>query len=524
MRAIDRMVNTAVMSPRAPSVPLPGPAFNGAEDMIAAVRNGSAEVFAPPPVTRPPIPAARLVATLDVLIVLSLFVALIIGINLDYMPDGLDAFLALRFTVKNAIVVGGFVAAIAFACHLVGLYNALRVRRWRDEVKRVLMATIAITVIAAVAPLAGQSNASVDRLSLLLFSVVTFAALTTFHALRARLTYDTQRRRAIIIGTGPRALRIYRALSADVLTPYRVLGFVDAPRESGHVANSFIERRTLGRLEDLETLLGREHVDEVYIGLPVKSQYGQIEETIRTCEHLGVKALYPADIVDTTLAKPRALTTANSGPHVQLQMAPEGMLVHIKRVIDFVGASAALLVLSPIIVAAAIGIKATSTGPVIYAQERYGLNRGRFRMFKFRTMVQNAERLQASLESQNEASGPVFKIANDPRITPIGRFLRRSSIDELPQLFNVLSGDMSLVGPRPLPLRDVDRFTRSGDLRRFSVRPGVTCLWQVSGRSGVGFDEWVALDLQYIDRWSLFLDLVILLRTVPAVLRGTGAR
>jgi exopolysaccharide biosynthesis polyprenyl glycosylphosphotransferase len=492
--------------------------------MIAAVRNGSAEVFAPRPATPRPIPAARLVATLDVLIVLSLFVALIIGINLDHMPDGLDAFLALRFTVKNAIVVAGFVAAIALVCHAVGLYNALRVRRWGDEVKRVLMATSAISVLAALVPLAGQSNASVDRLSLLMFAVATFAALTTFHALRARLTHDAQRRRAIIIGTGPRALRIYRALSADVLTPYSVLGFVDAPRASGHVNNAFIERRTLGSLEELETLLGREHVDEVYIGLPVKSQYGQIEETIRTCEHLGVKALYPADIVDTTLAKPRALTSANSGPQVQLQMAPEGLLVHIKRVIDIVASSAALVLLSPIMIAAAFGIKATSDGPAIYAQERYGLNRRRFRMFKFRTMVQNAEGLQASLESQNEASGPVFKIANDPRITPIGRFLRRSSIDELPQLFNVLRGDMSLVGPRPLPLRDVDRFTRSGDLRRFSVRPGVTCLWQVSGRSGIGFDEWVALDLQYIDRWSLLLDLVILLRTVPAVLRGTGAR
>ena len=348
--------------------------------------------------------------------------------------------------------------------------------------------------------------------------------LTAFHALRARLTHDAQRRRAIIIGTGPRALRIYRALSADVLTPNSVLGFVDAPRASSYVANSFIERRTLGRLDELETLLGREHVDEVYIGLPVKSHYGQIEETIRTCEHLGVKALYPADIVDTTLAKPRALTSGNSGPHVQLEMAPEGVLVRVKRVIDLVGASAALVLLSPIMLATAIAIKLTSEGPVIYAQERYGLNRRRFRMFKFRTMVQNAEGLQASLESLNEASGPVFKIANDPRITPIGWFLRRSSIDELPQFFNVLRGDMSLVGPRPLPLRDVDRFTRSGDLRRFSVRPGVTCLWQVSGRSGVDFDDWIALDLQYIDRWSLILDLVILLRTLPAVLRGTGAR
>ena len=145
-------------------------------------------------------------------------------------------------------------------------------------------------------------------------------------------------------------------------------------------------------------------------------------------------------------------------------------------------------------------------------------------MYKFRTMVRDAEHQQAALESRNEASGPVFKIANDPRLTPVGRFLRKTSIDELPQLFNVLRGDMSLVGPRPLPLRDVGRFSRPGDLRRFSMRPGVTCLWQINGRSALPFDDWIALDLRYIDRWSLLLDMLILVRTVPAVLRGTGAR
>jgi lipopolysaccharide/colanic/teichoic acid biosynthesis glycosyltransferase len=233
--------------------------------------------------------------------------------------------------------------------------------------------------------------------------------------------------------------------------------------------------------------------------------------------------LYPADIVDTTLAKPRMLS-ADSGPHVQLQMAPEGMLVRVKRCIDVIGALGALVPLAPLMLAAAAAIRLTSDGPVIYAQERYGLNRRRFRMFKFRTMVQDAERLQASLESQNEASGPVFKIADDPRITPLGRFLRRTSIDELPQLLNVLRGEMSLVGPRPLPLRDVKLFTRTGDLRRFSMRPGVTCLWQISGRSGIGFDDWIRLDLQYIDRWSLLLDLRILVGTIPAVLKGTGAK
>jgi lipopolysaccharide/colanic/teichoic acid biosynthesis glycosyltransferase len=162
-------------------------------------------------------------------------------------------------------------------------------------------------------------------------------------------------------------------------------------------------------------------------------------------------------------------------------------------------------------------------GPVIFAQERFGFNKRRFRMFKFRTMITDAEALQSTLEDRNEAAGPVFKIKDDPRVTRIGKFLRKTSLDELPQLWNVLRGDMSLVGPRPLPLRDVHRFSESWLMRRFSVRPGVTGLWQVSGRSDLTFSRWVALDLQYIDRWSLGLDLKILAMTVPAVLKGRGA-
>jgi exopolysaccharide biosynthesis polyprenyl glycosylphosphotransferase len=511
------------MTPGVHSIPLSPPPLDEPGATQAVVRDGSAEFLTPRSSTHRPIPAAGVVAIVDVLIVLSAFLAMIIGINLDYMPAGLDAFLALRFTVKNVIVVSAFVAGTVFVLHCAGLYDAWRVRRWGDEVRRLLTATIGITAIAAIMVLTGQSRVAVDGVSIGLFAAMTLLALMAFRGLRARLTHDALRRRVIIIGTGPRAVRIYRALSADFLTPYRVLGFVDSLNTDVSVPNSFIARRTLGRLEDLETLLVGEQVDEVHVGLPIKSHYRQIQNTIQTCEHLGVKVLYPADIVDTTLAKPRMLS-ADSGPHVQLQMAPEGMLVRVKRCIDVIGALGALVPLAPLMLAAAAAIRLTSDGPVIYAQERYGLNRRRFRMFKFRTMVQDAERLQASLESQNEASGPVFKIADDPRITPLGRFLRRTSIDELPQLFNVLRGEMSLVGPRPLPLRDVTRFTRTGDLRRFSMRPGVTCLWQISGRSGIGFDDWIRLDLQYIDRWSLLLDLRILMRTIPAVLRGTGAK
>jgi lipopolysaccharide/colanic/teichoic acid biosynthesis glycosyltransferase len=161
---------------------------------------------------------------------------------------------------------------------------------------------------------------------------------------------------------------------------------------------------------------------------------------------------------------------------------------------------------------------------VLFAQERYGYMKRRFRMQKFRTMVVEAERLQATLEQWNEASGPIFKIRNDPRITRVGRLLRRSSLDELPQLWHVLTGEMSLVGPRPMSSRDVSRFEDPWLMRRFSVRPGLTGLWQVSGRSELGFEQWIRLDLEYIDQWSLWLDWQIVLKTIPAVLKGTGAQ
>ena len=170
----------------------------------------------------------------------------------------------------------------------------------------------------------------------------------------------------------------------------------------------------------------------------------------------------------------------------------------------------------------AFAIRLDSSGPIIFAQERVVYNRRRFPTYKFRTMVEGADRMQADLEHLNEASGPVFKIRRDPRITRIGTFLRKTSLDELPQLFNVLRGDMSLVGPRPLPVRDVERIDVRWHKRRFSVKPGITCLWQASGREP-DFEEWIKADMEYIDGWSLGLDLKILLRTIPAVITRQGA-
>ncbi len=177
----------------------------------------------------------------------------------------------------------------------------------------------------------------------------------------------------------------------------------------------------------------------------------------------------------------------------------------------------------PILAIVALAIKLDSSGPILFAQERVGLSKRRFKLLKFRTMVDGAEAMQSKLEHLNEMDGAAFKIKNDPRVTRVGRILRKTSLDELPQLINVLKGDISLVGPRPLPLRDVERFDADWHRRRFSIKPGITCLWQIMGRNNIPFEKWMELDMEYIDRWSLWLDLKILAKTIPAVLRGSGA-
>ena len=201
----------------------------------------------------------------------------------------------------------------------------------------------------------------------------------------------------------------------------------------------------------------------------------------------------------------------------------EGGALIVKRLLDVVVSLLLIVVLSPLLMLTALAIRFSSAGPVLFLQERLGRNKRHFRVYKFRTMYPDAEARMAELERFNELSGPVFKIRDDPRITPLGKSLRKYSIDELPQLFNVLKGDMSLVGPRPLALRDCQAFQKDWHRRRFSVRPGITCLWQVNGRNNIPFERWMELDMEYIDTWSLWLDLKILLWTVPAVVKGSGA-
>jgi exopolysaccharide biosynthesis polyprenyl glycosylphosphotransferase len=466
------------------------------------------------------VPAARLLALLDAGLIVAALLIAFLGRSDERWTVSLVAFFSARVHVYDTVLFMLFGAAVYFTFDTAGLYEATRLRRWHEEAMRLLQATGVLAGVAGLAIAFSHPHVA-DSGAILRFWIGSCTAVTLARAAHRVLARSSTRpRRVLIVGSGPHALRICRQLSAEPLTRYQVLGFVDTNEDA---RSAFIRRRTLGTLEMLEALLVREHVDEVHVGLPVKSHYLQIQETIRVCERIGVKVMYGADIFGTAFARPRVEQAIGAAARVELQVVADGWQVAAKRVIDICGAVLVLIVLSPLMTAVAVAVRCSGPGPVVYAQERYGLNRRRFRMLKFRTMVPDAERLQAALETLNEAQGPVFKIANDPRVTPLGRWLRRTSIDELPQLFNVLRGDMSLVGPRPLPLRDVALFTRSSDMRRFSVRPGVTGLWQVSGRSGLDFDRWIALDLHYIDRWSLALDARVLARTIPAVIRGTGA-
>ncbi|MEM1294363.1 MAG: sugar transferase [Verrucomicrobiota bacterium] len=250
-----------------------------------------------------------------------------------------------------------------------------------------------------------------------------------------------------------------------------------------------------------------------------------VEEAIRACETEGVEAWLSTDFLRTEHAKPK-FDVLGGLPMLVFRMTPEDYWALLaKNVLDRVLALLLLILSSPIWLFAAIGIRRASPGPVIFQQERGGRYGKPFLMYKFRTMSMDAESQQKVMSEQNEQDGPAFKMTDDPRVFEFGRFLRKMSIDELPQLINILKGEMSLVGPRPLPIYEVERIEKSAQRRRLSVKPGLTCLWQVSGRSKITkFDEWVALDLKYIDNWSLWMDLRILWRTIPVVLKGSGAQ
>jgi exopolysaccharide biosynthesis polyprenyl glycosylphosphotransferase len=467
----------------------------------------------------------RLGAFVNALVTLLVMVTIFVAVNRDNMPSGPAEFLAMRITMKNLLLAGICITGSAWAFQVFGLTKPLLTASWTDEVVRVTKACTVAAAFATLFPLTSQSGSF--RLTYFLAFMPTTIAACLFGRFLARLIVERFARRlsgirtVVIVGSGSRALALYEQIRASRHCCFEILGFVTSP--TCNEVSQEIRHLVIGSVADLEGVLMRQAVDEVLITLPAESSHAEIQFTITTCERAGVEARYHlSDIFALSVAKP-AVEPEGTSPVVRLKVVQDDARMLVKRAIDVAGALSALILLAPLLLLVAAAIRITSPGPAIFVQERYGLRKRRFRMYKFRTMVRDAEALQAGLESLNEAKGPAFKIRKDPRVTPLGWVLRKTSLDELPQLFNVLRGEMSLVGPRPLPARDVSRFERATLMRRFSVKPGLTCLWQVNGRSDTDFERWINLDLQYIDQWSLGLDLKILCQTVPTVLSGRGA-
>ena len=380
-------------------------------------------------------------------------------------------------------------------------------------------ALVVSTVIMAL-----STREGIDRQFLLAFCAATAVIILVLRTAARGLLFALQsrgifRRHVVLVGANERTIRL-----ADTLrrrSGYVVEGVLDDdPDRARDLEGKGIAY--LGTTETLEAVIEAKRLSEVYVCLPMRSSYEQIEDITRLCGRVGVEVRVVADLFPLQVAQ-NWLMYIDDIPLISLSTIPETRArLALKRFVDLAVSTLLLIPLLPAFVLIGILIKLETKGRVFFTQERVGQNQRRFNMLKFRSMVADAEKLRADLEALNEADGPVFKIRDDPRVTRVGRFIRKYSIDELPQLINVWIGEMSLVGPRPPLSSEVEQYSWS-QRRRLSVRPGMTGLWQVSGRSDVEFEEWVELDLKYIDTWSLSHDFLILLKTFRAVLEGRGA-
>jgi len=438
-------------------------------------------------------------------------------------------FLEIRIKLQNFIIFALLLWVWQFIFVMLGLYGSKRLSSRRAEAWDVVRATsLSALVLLFTAMLLGF------RMVTPMFVAVFWAFSTTFGVLSRMIIRTYQRRlrasgrnlrNMLIIGANQRAIEFAKTLQSKSELGYRIIGFAD----NDWAGVGELDKHgwsVVCKLEQLRTFLRRSVVDEVVIAVPMRSFHDLASDVAAMCEQQGIILRVLSDLFNLKTRSPRAEDFEDSSLITHYTSIDEGWPIVIKRGLDFVLSLTLLIAIAPLLLLAAILIKLTSPGPVFFVQKRIGLNKRMFSIYKFRTMDINAEDKLRDIEHLNEVTGPVFKIKNDPRVTIIGKFLRKTSIDELPQLFNVISGDMSLVGPRPLQVRDYELFTEAGEdwqRRRFSVRPGITCLWQVNGRSSLPFHKWMELDLQYVHNWSLWLDLQILAKTIPAVLRGSGA-
>lgn len=393
-----------------------------------------------------------------------------------------------------------------------GFYNRRPSTPLLTTAWQLFWATVSVTILIVLVSFATKEQPA--RSVILLFGAVSFL-LTLLKEVAVRhsrvrgLGGAQARRRILLLGVPEDLRRVREELLNHVVGRVEILGEFDI---HGVSTEQLLE--AIHRLTPNAVLISAQH-----------AFFGQIERAIQACELEGVEVWLMAGLFKTQVSR-TTLDDSFGQPMMVFRSAPEASWQGVaKQLLDFFGAMAILAVAAiPMMVVAAL-IRLTSPGPVLFRQARSGLNGKPFTMLKFRSMSTDAEQRKQELAALNEMSGPVFKVTNDPRITPIGRLLRKFSIDEFPQLLNVIKGEMSLVGPRPLPVDEVMKFDDLAHRRRLSVKPGLTCLWQISGRNNVkDFRDWVRLDLEYIDNWSIWLDLKILVQTIPVVLFGTGAK
>ena len=461
--------------------------------------------------------AGRLLFVLDTLLTAFVFL-LAYDLRIWFFRSPVDFW---RHTALLPLVLGLMVPLLWSS----GAYERMRVRSlfaygW------IVARSIVITLVVLSTVLFLLKAGSISRMVLLMFGALLPVVLV---GVRAALLWWYFRRaverhenylKVVIIGTGERARRLADKLRQHAEWGVEILGYLDP--EERQVAPAVSDAPVLGRVGEIASVLQSRVVDEVIVAVP-RSLLGDAQVIADVCAQEGVMLRFMADVFDLQVSR-MSLVSLDEIPLLTFEpVAQDERKLIVKRIFDLTVTLAAMPVLLPILLVVALAVRLDSPGPILFRQPRVGLRKRVFPMYKFRSMYRDAEQRLKDIEHLNEAAGPIFKIANDPRVTRVGRFIRKTSLDELPQLFNVIRGHMSLVGPRPMSLRDVGLFDQSIQRRRFSVRPGLTCLWQISGRSNLPFEKWLALDLAYIDNWSLGLDLKILLKTVPIILKGTGA-
>lgn len=468
----------------------------------------------------------RVARLLDLAMMTAAFLSAAGAMQSPMGPRSLGQLLELRVTVASVLAFSLLLIGWHAALNALGLYPPAGFASSRREAPAVAAGATAATAILLVGDLVLDVRLITPAFLVAFWISGAAFAFTVRWARRALHRFarrgERGRRNLIIVGTNRRAHELYRRLDAVADSDYRFLGFVDDPWP-GMMAIYRDRLPVIGTLGEAPRLLRDAVVDEVVLALPLWSYYKQASEVAAICAEQGITLHVVADLFPLRGGLRRTAADADPPIVTLYPAAQRGASAVVKRAIDVVVSLVLLVLLSPIFLLTAILIKLDSPGPIFFLQQRRGLHKRPFTMIKFRTMRPDAENLLVAVEALNEATGPSFKIRNDPRVTAVGRILRRLSIDELPQLLNVLMGDMSLVGPRPLFGWEYERIGEPWIKRRYCVKPGITGLWQVSGRSDLPFERRVELDFEYIDNWSLDLDFRILARTIPAVVRRKGA-